>query len=59
MIKFVAIAKPTMSPKRNAMSSQETSSRAHSFDEGALGYTEDIAIDDIRRIDKLKIQKHS
>ena len=38
-----------MSPKRNPMPSQEPSVRAHNFDEVALGYTEDMAIDEAMR----------
>ncbi len=38
-----------MSPKRNPMPSQEPSVRAHNFDEVALGYTEQTAIDEAMR----------
>ena len=38
-----------MSQKRNPMPSQEPSVRAHNFDEVALGYTEEMAIDEAMR----------
>ena len=38
-----------MNPKRNPMPSQEPSVRAHNFDEVALGYSEEMAIDEANR----------
>ena len=38
-----------MAPKRNEMPTQEASVRAHNFDEVALGYTEEMAIDEAAR----------
>ncbi len=38
-----------MNPKKNPMPSQEPSVRAHNFDEVALGYTEQMAIDEAER----------
>lgn len=38
-----------MSPKKNEMPSQDAKVRAHNFDEVALGYTEEIAIDEAKR----------
>ncbi len=38
-----------MNPKRNEMPTQEPSVRAHNFDEVALGYTEEMAIDEANR----------
>ena len=43
------MAKANMSPTRNAMPTQEASVRAHNFDEVALGYTEEQAIDEANR----------
>ena len=40
---------PNMSPKKNPMPSQEPKVRAHNFDEVALGYTEQMAIDEADR----------
>ncbi len=40
---------PNMSPKRNPMPSQEPQVRAHNFEEVALGYTEEMAIDEASR----------
>ncbi|MBE6612266.1 MAG: dihydropyrimidine dehydrogenase, partial [Ruminococcaceae bacterium] len=40
---------PNMSPKKNPMPSQEASVRAHNFDEVALGYTEETALDEALR----------
>ena len=38
-----------MAPKRNEMPTQEALVRAHNFDEVALGYTEEMAIDEAAR----------
>ena len=38
-----------MNPKRNEMPTQDASVRAHNFDEVALGYSEEIAIDEANR----------
>ena len=38
-----------MNPKRNVMPTQEPSVRAHNFDEVALGYSEEAAIDEAMR----------
>ena len=38
-----------MNPKRNEMPTQEPSVRAHNFNEVALGYTEEMAIDEANR----------
>ena len=43
------MAKANMSLKRNAMPTQDAFVRAHNFDEGALGYTEEQAIDEAMR----------
>ena len=43
------MANANMSPKRNPMPSQEPSVRAHNFGEVALGYTEQMAIDEAAR----------
>ena len=43
------MAKANMSPERNAMPAQEPSVRAHNFDEVALGYGEETAIDEAMR----------
>lgn len=43
------MAKPNMSLKRNPMPTQEASVRAHNFEEVALGYTEEAAIDEAMR----------
>lgn len=43
------MAKANMSPTRNAMPTQEASVRAHNFDEVALGYSEETAIDEAMR----------
>lgn len=43
------MAKPNMSLKRNPMPTQEASVRAHNFEEVALGYTEETAIDEAMR----------
>ena len=40
---------PNMSLEKNKMPSQEPSVRAHNFDEVALGYTEELAIDEAKR----------
>ena len=40
---------PNMSPKKNEMPSQAPEVRARNFDEVALGYTEDQAIDEAKR----------
>lgn len=40
---------PNMSPKKNEMPSQEPHVRARNFDEVALGYTEEQAIDEAKR----------
>ncbi len=41
--------KPNMNPKRNPMPTQEPSVRAHNFDEVAIGYTEEMAVDEALR----------
>ena len=43
------MAKFNMSLKRNAMPAQDAQLRAHNFDEVALGYTEEMAIDEANR----------
>ena len=43
------MAKANMNPQRNAMPTQDASLRAHNFDEVALGYTEQMAIDEANR----------
>ena len=43
------MAKPNMSPKRNPMPTQDADVRARNFDEVALGYTEEMAIDEAMR----------
>ena len=43
------MAKPNMSLTRNEMPTQEPAVRAHNFDEVALGYTEETAIDEALR----------
>ncbi len=43
------MAKPNMSLKRNEMPSQEPAIRAHNFDEVALGYSKETAIDEAMR----------
>ena len=43
------MAKPNMSLIKNEMPTQEASVRAHNFDEVALGYTEEMAIDEANR----------
>ena len=43
------MAKPNMSLKKNPMPTQEPSVRARNFDEVALGYTEEMAIDEALR----------
>ena len=43
------MAKANMSPTRNPMPSQEAKVRAHNFDEVALGYSEETAIDEAMR----------
>ena len=43
------MAKANMSPKRNTMPVQDAKVRAHNFDEVALGYTEEQAIDEANR----------
>ena len=40
---------PNMNPKCNPMPSQDAKVRAHNFDEVALGYTEQMAIDEAER----------
>ncbi len=40
---------PNMNPKRTPMPSQEPAVRAHNFDEVALGYTEQMALDEADR----------
>lgn len=40
---------PNMNPKKNPMPTQEPSVRAHNFDEVALGYTEQMALDEATR----------
>ena len=43
------MAKTNMSLIRNAMPTQDAKVRAHNFDEVALGYTEEQAIDEAMR----------
>ena len=43
------MAKPNMSLKRNEMPTQDGKIRARNFDEVALGYTEEQAIDEAKR----------
>lgn len=43
------MAKPNMSLQRNPMPAQDPKVRAHNFDEVALGYTEEMAIDEAAR----------
>ncbi|MBR2929811.1 MAG: NADPH-dependent glutamate synthase [Clostridia bacterium] len=43
------MAKANMNPKRNEMPTQDALVRAHNFDEVALGYTEEQAIDEAMR----------
>ena len=43
------MAKPNMSLTKNAMPTQDASVRAHNFDEVALGYTEEQALDEANR----------
>ena len=43
------MAKANMSLTRNAMPTQDAKVRAHNFDEVALGYTEEMAIDEANR----------
>lgn len=43
------MAKANMTPTRNPMPSQDAKVRAHNFDEVALGYTEEMAIDEANR----------
>ena len=43
------MAKANMSPERNPMPSQDPKVRAHNFDEVALGYSEEAAIDEAMR----------
>ena len=43
------MAKANMTPERNAMPAQEPSVRAHNFDEVALGYSEETAINEAMR----------
>ena len=43
------MAKANMSLTRNAMPVQDAKVRAHNFDEVALGYTEEQAIDEANR----------
>ena len=43
------MAKANMNPKRNPMPTQDAGLRAHNFDEVALGYTEQMAIDEANR----------
>ncbi len=43
------MAKPNMSPTRNVMPTQEAMARAHNFDEVALGYSEQVAVDEAMR----------
>ena len=40
---------PNMSPKKNPMPSQDPKVRAHNFDEVAIGYTEEMALDEALR----------
>ena len=43
------MAQTNMNPKRNPMPTQDPLVRAHNFDEVALGYTEEMAIDEAMR----------
>ena len=43
------MAKPNMSPTRLPMPSQDPKVRAHNFDEVALGYTEEMAMEEAAR----------
>ena len=43
------MAKANMNPKRNPMPTQEPAIRARNFDEVALGYTEEMALDEAAR----------
>ena len=43
------MAKANMNPKRNEMPTQDARVRAHNFDEVALGYSEETAIDEAMR----------
>ena len=43
------MAKANMTPTRNVMPTQDPLVRAHNFDEVALGYTEEMAIDEANR----------
>ena len=43
------MAKPNMTPTRCPMPSQDPAVRAHNFDEVALGYTEEMAIEEAKR----------
>ncbi len=43
------MAKANMNPKRNIMPTQDAKERAHNFNEVALGYTEETAIDEAMR----------
>ena len=43
------MAKANMNPKRNEMPTQDAAQRAHNFDEVALGYSEETAIDEAMR----------
>ena len=49
------MAKANMSLKRNEMPTQDALVRAHNFDEVALGYTEEQAIDEANRCLNCKI----
>ena len=40
---------PNMNPKKNPMPSQEPDVRNHNFNEVALGYTEEMALDEAAR----------
>ena len=43
------MATPNMNPKKNEMPSQDPKVRAHNFDEVALGYDEQTALDEAMR----------
>ena len=43
------MAKANMNPKKNEMPTQEPLVRAHNFSEVALGYSEEVAIDEALR----------
>ncbi|MBQ8718393.1 MAG: FAD-dependent oxidoreductase, partial [Clostridia bacterium] len=43
------MAKANMSPTKNVMPTQDAKARAHNFDEVALGYSEEAAIDEANR----------